>query len=74
MSPIEERATEFVNKYPNLFTEDKEFWINTIHDLLLDEQGHSRKLLYNTADMEEAFRAGGSTNGEGLEKFMKTYE
>jgi hypothetical protein len=27
-------ATDFVNKYPNLFTEDKDFWIAEIENIL----------------------------------------
>ena len=30
-----ERATEFVNKYPLMFTEDKEFWITEIALMIL---------------------------------------
>jgi len=36
-----ELAEEFVKKYPNLFTEDKDFWTKEIEKLLND---HKSKL------------------------------
>ena len=36
-----ELASEFVKKYPNLFTEDKDFWTKEIENLLND---HKNKL------------------------------
>ena len=37
-----ERVTEFIKKYPNMFIEDINFWIDTI-DQLLDE--HAKEVL-----------------------------
>jgi hypothetical protein len=34
----QERATQFVRRYPLLFTEDKEFWIVTIARMILEAE------------------------------------
>ena len=74
----DERAREFVNRYPNLFTEDKDFWINTLGDYLEEEwelnKKHFEKCFYRSFDMEEAFRAGGNKDHEEFEKFINNYD
>ena len=75
---IEDRAKEFVNKYPNLFTEDKDFWVATMGDLLEEEyeinKRHFEKCFYGVVDMEEAFRAGGNKDSEDFKKFIDNYD
>lgn len=34
----QERATQFVRKYPNLFTEDQDWWIAEIGIMIIDVQ------------------------------------
>jgi hypothetical protein len=75
---IDDRAKEFVNKYPNLFTEDKNFWVEAIGDLLAEEHEINKrnfgKCFYRVVDMEEAFRAGGNKDGEDFKKFINNYD
>jgi ribosomal protein S17E len=35
MGLIKSMAIEFVNKYPNLFTEDREFWTDEINKIMV---------------------------------------
>ena len=35
MGLVKNMAVEFVNKYPNLFTEDREFWTDEINKIMV---------------------------------------
>lgn len=48
-----ELASEFVKKYPNMFYEDKDFWIHEIIKLLNESNAIMAKNLINKLDKED---------------------